>query len=188
MCDILVKKRFLRKRVRKAVSALTKKEKILEEKKIHEKFFRLAPVKKAKVIMFFIATHTEVSTKTLIKEALQQGKIVAAPRIQMKTGDLLPIEIRSYAKDLVRGPYGIMQPRYVPSRVVDIGAIDVVVVPGVAFTKRGLRLGRGKGYFDRFLVKLSSRTHRIALAFKSQIVRTLPHLAHDIAVHTVVTA
>jgi len=70
---------------------------------------------------------------------------------------------------------------------IDPATLDVVVVPGLAFTRAGHRLGQGGGHFDRFLPRLDDRCLRIAVAFAEQVVDTVPLEAHDIALDVVVT-
>ena len=69
----------------------------------------------------------------------------------------------------------------------DPGSIDVVIVPGVAFTSDGERLGQGGGWYDRFLVRLGPDVTTIGVAFAAQIVPALPTDPHDVAVDMVVT-
>jgi 5-formyltetrahydrofolate cyclo-ligase len=69
---------------------------------------------------------------------------------------------------------------------LDISALDAVLVPGVAFDKQNFRLGRGGGYYDRFLNNLPKKIHTIGLAFDFQVVDRLPHDHHDIPVHRLI--
>ena len=69
----------------------------------------------------------------------------------------------------------------------DPGTVDVVVVPGVAFTADGRRLGQGGGWYDRFLARLRAEAVTIGVAFEVQIVESLPTEPHDVAVDCVVT-
>ena len=87
---------------------------------------------------------------------------------------------------LIKGPYGVRQPS--ARTGVSLSKLDVVVVPGVAFDRRGNRLGRGKGYYDRFLKKLPKKTHRIGLAFDFQILPAMPVSRHDLGVDKVLFA
>ncbi len=71
---------------------------------------------------------------------------------------------------------------------VDPAVLDVVVVPGLAFTPDGRRLGQGGGHFDRFLPLLRGDCLRIGVAFEEQLVDDLPTSPHDIAVDVVITS
>jgi 5-formyltetrahydrofolate cyclo-ligase len=88
--------------------------------------------------------------------------------------------------DLVAGVWGIREPG--TSRPVHaLANIDFLLVPGVAFTAEGARLGYGGGYYDRLMGALTPGVARIAAAFDLQVVAKLPESAHDQRVHAIVT-
>ena len=91
-------------------------------------------------------------------------------------------------ENLKKGPYGILEPDKQPSKALDVGAIDMVVVPGIAFDVKNHRLGRGSGYYDRFLFSLNERTVTVGLAFDFQVIDCLPVEQHDVALHCVLSA
>jgi len=86
--------------------------------------------------------------------------------------------------------WGILEPnrdvRSAADRRVEIGAVDLVMVPGVAFDSRGGRLGHGKGYYDKLLAA-GEHTHRVAVAFECQMFPEVPMGRHDVRMHAVVT-
>ncbi|MEK7269404.1 MAG: 5-formyltetrahydrofolate cyclo-ligase, partial [Planctomycetota bacterium] len=86
---------------------------------------------------------------------------------------------------LVPGPFGIPEPP--EGQVLPPAAIDFAIVPGRAFAPDGSRLGRGGGYFDRFLPLLRKDAILAGVAFDEQIVAALPREIHDVAVRLVVT-
>ena len=65
--------------------------------------------------------------------------------------------------------------------------VDIVILPGLAFTRKGSRLGRGGGYYDRFLSILPLDTLKIAVAFETQLHQEIPTNSHDIAVDVIIT-
>ncbi len=135
--------------------------------------------------MFYINFDTEVITEEMIKTALKMGKTVAIPRCLTKKRRIVPYKI-GLDEPLIRGPYGVREPA---SRMrVPVSRLDAVIVPGVAFDKKGNRLGRGKGYYDRFLASLPKRTFSVGLAFRQQILPSIPLLRHDISVDKTVFA
>ena len=152
---------------------------------IKNKLFRLKVFRKAKRIMFYLAYDGEVETEEMIKEAMKQGKIVAVPVCKVKEKKIIPCKIGPDT-EFNRGPYGIKEPRKkIP---LPLKELDLVIVPGVAFDKKGMRLGRGKGYYDFFLKELPKKTTTIGLAFDFQIVPRLPSLSHDMPVDRVLFA
>ncbi len=151
---------------------------------IAQKLFRTRVFKQAKTVMFYKAIKGEVDTELMIKAALKLGKIVVVP-VCFPDHELLPCVLHQDAQ-MVRGPYGIWEPA--EKKPVHSRDVDLVVVPGVGFTKKGKRLGRGKGYYDRFLKKLPSRTPTIGLAFDFQILPDLPTTCFDVNVKKVIFA
>ncbi|MBR4834428.1 MAG: 5-formyltetrahydrofolate cyclo-ligase [Thermoguttaceae bacterium] len=89
--------------------------------------------------------------------------------------------------DLTLGAFGIWEPLPEPSRRVFPEAFDVVLVPGLAFDLNGGRLGRGAGFYDRFLAALPSKTRLIGVALDEQIVEKAPRDAFDLPVDALVT-
>ena len=86
------------------------------------------------------------------------------------------------------GPFGIIEPDPTLSPSVPADLIDLVLVPGLAFTVTGNRLGHGAGYYDRFLASLAPTLPTAGLCFSCQILPTLPTVHHDIPVHQVLHA
>lgn len=151
---------------------------------IKQKLFGLKAFKKAKTVMFYVSCAGEAKTQEMIKAAQKLGKIVAVP-ISLKSRKLLPALFRSESR-LVEGPYGVMEPalkKFVPPE-----DLDLIVVPGVAFDKKGNRLGRGKGYYDIFLSQLPQDTPTVGVAFDFQILPKIPSTATDVAVKRVLFA
>ncbi|OGX37266.1 MAG: 5-formyltetrahydrofolate cyclo-ligase, partial [Omnitrophica WOR_2 bacterium RIFCSPHIGHO2_02_FULL_68_15] len=141
----------------------------------------------ARRIAFYLAADGEVETREMIRQALADGKRVAAPIPMTTTRTIRFAELTGVRRGLVRGPYGIAQPARRARRVAP-SALDLIVVPGLAFDAQGHRLGRGAGYYDRFLATLPTAIPRIGLAFRCQRVRRLPRARHDQPVTTVLAA
>ena len=152
---------------------------------IAEKLFKQAVFKKAKRIMFYIAIKGEVETKEMIEKAQKLGKIIAVPVCMKNRVSLRPALLKSHAH-LKKGPYGVSEP--VISRFIALKDLDLVITPGVAFDKKGHRLGRGKGYYDRFLKKIPKDTPSIGLAYSLQILPNVPVTSLDVSVEKVLFA
>jgi 5-formyltetrahydrofolate cyclo-ligase len=151
---------------------------------IKKKLFQSLFFKKAKIVMFYISFGAEVDTREMIKQAKKLGKLIAVPVCGFKR------TIRPCMWDgrqrLEKGHYGIPEP--MQKRFCDNKALDLVIVPGVAFDRRGNRLGRGKGYYDKFLGRLPKDTPSIGLAFNFQILPNIPATPTDVSVHRVIFA
>ncbi len=159
----------------------------LKSQKIAQQLFELPAFRKAKTVLFYASLPGEVETFAMMQEAMQLTKRVALPSVQRNQKTMVPILTDSLA-DLQQGPYGISEPKPNAGNVIRPDVLDAVIVPGLAFDARHNRLGRGAGYYDRFLSGLSGRTATIGVAFDFQIVDCLPTEPHDVALHCVVSA
>ena len=156
---------------------------------IKKRLFLLEEFKRAKTVMFYVSKGgEEVETKDMILETLRMGKRVAVPVTVLSEKNLYPAEITDYDKELSECRYGILEPRQGSIRPVPLEEIDLVIVPGVAFDDKSNRLGRGEGYYDRFLGGLPAGIPRVGLAFDFQIVTDLPVLKNDQPVSMVLSA
>ena len=175
-----IRKEILEKLERRKAGELFKK-----STAIKEKLFSLPEFKTATFILFYASKEKEVSTDEMIDGAFRMGKRVALPRCTSQQ-TIGPKEIRNRGTDLEKGTYGIYEPKEC-QKDVRIKDIDLVVVPGLAFDRKNKRLGRGRGYYDRFLEKLARNKPSIGLAFDFQIIEDLPEDSHDIPVSKVIT-
>jgi len=157
-----------------------RKSRIIKKKLLKTKVF-----KEAKIIMFYIAFNGEVDTEEMIKEARLLNKIIAVPVCKKNRITIRPCVLDNNAP-LKKGPYGVCEPAVKKS--ISLKNIDLVIVPGVAFDKKGNRLGRGKGCYDRFLNMLPTDTPSIGLAFDFQIIPSLPSQKHDVSVDKLIFA
>jgi 5-formyltetrahydrofolate cyclo-ligase len=152
--------------------------------RIKNKLFKTRFFKKAKIVMFYVSFNGEVITKEMIQETRRLGRKVVVPVCEKDK--IIRACLLGDNSRMVKGPYGISEPA--EKKLVNLKDLDLVVVPGIAFTKEGARLGRGKGYYDRFLKKLPDKTVSIGLAFGFQVLSTLPASPHDVSVNKVIFA
>ena len=137
----------------------------------------------AQTIMAYYSLPDEVNTHALIDELVAEGKTVLLPKVMGAD----TMELRRYMgrADLQEGAYHILEP--VGEPFTDLSAIDLILVPGLAFDAAGHRLGRGRGYYDRFLhSRDGSYCVKIGVCFDFQKVDEVPVDAHDIAMDKVV--
>ena len=133
--------------------------------------------RKAKIILMYYSLPDEVNTHTFIDEMIALGKTVLLPVVK----DSENMEIREYSgrKDLTEGSFHILEPTgklFPPERYKEI---EVGVIPGMSFDVKGNRLGRGKGYYDRFLKKVPTM-FKIGICFNFQKINTIPIEETDI--------
>ena len=145
---------------------------------------RIRPlVADAKTIVAYYSLPDEVYTHDFINELTAQGKTVYLPRV-VSDEDMVLCRYTG-ADSLKEGAYGIMEP--IVREIPEGEKIDVVLVPGMAFDGDGNRLGRGKGYYDRFLKALSTpRPKLLGVCFDFQKVDTVPVGRYDVPVDLVV--
>ena len=156
----------------------SRKSKLIAAELLRNKFF-----KKAKIVMFYIAFGGEVNTDEMIREAKKIGKLICVPVCGKDKETMQPTILEDHAQ-LKKGPYGVLEP--VAKIQVKPEELDLVIIPGLAFDKKGNRLGRGQGCYDRFLCKLSAKTSSIGLAFDFQILPLIPTTSDDISVNKVI--
>ena len=157
---------------------------------IRKKLFRLTDFRKAKKILLYVGKDYEVDTSPIINEALKKGKRIFLPVTNVKRKRLLISEISDLEKDTQLGCFRIYEPKpcVVKKSKVKAQAMDLFVVPGVAFDAKFNRLGHGQGYYDRFLKRIPHKIPKVSLAFDFQVLdRDLPTLSHDIPVTRIIT-
>jgi 5-formyltetrahydrofolate cyclo-ligase len=156
-----------------------------KSKVITRKLLRTKVFQKARTVMFYIAFGDEVNTEEMIKAARKLGKRIAVPVFNQDRVTLRPCILRENTK-LKKGPYGIWEPTQ--KRFISLEDLSLVLVPGVAFDKKGNRLGRGRGCYDRFLGIRPRKSVSIGLAFDFQILPSIPAKTHDVSVNRVICA
>lgn len=181
-------KKILRERILTLLRDQEDEERLIKSLAIKTKLFGMLEFKNAETILFYASFDGEVETFEMMREALKLGKKIGLPGVVKDGGRIVPKSVTSLEVDLEKGPYGIKQPKKESTRTLREEQIDMVIVPGVVFDEKNNRLGRGGGYYDRFLGSLPERVPTIGLAFDFQIVGSLPSCEdHDVPVSCVVT-
>ena len=138
----------------------------------------------SRTVMLYMALPQEVQTAAILAEGRRQGKRMAVPVV--KPDGLVAAQLPAGELQFRPGPFGIPEPA-VGTAILAPEDINCVLVPGIAFDRRGARLGFGKGYYDRFLCRLPAATHVCGLAFSLQIVDHVPDMPHDVRMQSLVT-
>jgi 5-formyltetrahydrofolate cyclo-ligase len=180
-------KQELRKSILDIIKTQKEDDAFRKSRVILDKFLALPVFVTAQTILFYASFKGEVDTFAIMDKAIELKKRVALPLVRKETEEIIPMLIRS-TRELHRGAYGILEPAFSPDRTVDVRALDLIVVPGLAFDRKNNRLGRGAGYYDRFLSRLPDTTPKIGLAYDFQVVDAIPGLLpHDRPVSQVLT-
>jgi 5-formyltetrahydrofolate cyclo-ligase len=139
----------------------------------------------AAVVMLYLSGPLELDTAPLALKCWQSGKTVAVPKVSWNQRHMLPVEISSLQTSMTTTGPGVREP--VSGQPIPINLIDLVVVPGLGFSMDGQRIGRGMGFYDRFLALPEFIGLSCGLAFEEQIVPKLPVLDHDMSLSMLCT-
>lgn len=141
----------------------------------------------AKTVLAYIPIGSEVNIKSIVDRMMPIGKTLVLPKVNRAQGWLELYEVRDLEVELVPGPFGTSEPRGDQRRQVDLDDIDLALVPGVAFTATGTRLGYGGGFYDRLLQKRPRALWVVGPAFSIQILKAIPVCEHDVSIDSVIT-
>ncbi len=183
------KKEILRKKMKKMLKSQKQSERRNKSTTIQKKLFKQKEFLTSKCVMLYVSKGTdEVETGSIIKKALYMGKKVVLPVTLEREKKMKPVRFKNFKQGFKKGSYGIYEPKESKSeRPIRIKNIDLVIVPGLAFDKKNNRLGRGCGYYDRFLKKLPKDTPKIGLGFRFQLFKIVPTTGRDTSLTRVIT-
>lgn len=139
----------------------------------------------ARCVMLYLPMQQEVDTAPIALKAWQHGKSVVVPKVSWEGKRMLPVEITSLQTGLTMTGPGVREP--IAGRPVPVGEIDLVIVPGLGFSPLGYRIGRGMGFYDRFLAQGDFIGVSCGLAFEEQVIADLPVLDHDMPLSMLAT-
>jgi 5-formyltetrahydrofolate cyclo-ligase len=174
-------KNAIRKRILSRRDALSALEIASLSQEVAAQFLSSAVYAAASTLALYCSIRSEVATSGLFAAAVQAGKRVLYPRTVGATLEFVVVES---LEALEESRFGICEPR--SGEAFPLAAIDLLVLPGVAFDEKGIRLGYGLGCYDRALAAVGRPT-LVGLAYDFQVVASLPREAHDIPVDIVVT-
>jgi 5-formyltetrahydrofolate cyclo-ligase len=185
--DIVERKRVIREQAHANRNAQTNKDEL--SRAICERFMAMPEYANSKTVMFYIDVRAEVRTRHSLPAALTSGKTIVVPWCNDK-GELELYRLADMS-ELAVGMYKILEPkpelRGLPEKQCRAEDLDVVMVPGVAFDRRGGRMGHGKGYYDKLLQHARPDTPLVALAFECQFFPEIPVAPHDIFMDKIIT-
>lgn len=177
-------KAVLRRQLRDTLAAMSEADRHAKSASACRFITNSAEFDAARVVMLFLSTPTEVDTAPLALKCWQQNKSVVVPKVTWDQRRMLPVEISSL-KDAMTMTGPVREP--VAGKPIPLDLIDLVVVPGLGFTPRGYRIGRGMGFYDRFLAQSEFTGLSCGLAFEEQVVEDLPVLDHDMPLSMLAT-
>jgi len=188
------RKSELRKKLQEGIKGLSEQQRKDESKAMAEGFSSLPEWSRSRDVLLFLSMPGEIDTKGIVQTAVSEKKRVWAPRIQGEEMEFYLIS-RGGADpylDLEYNSYGIWEPRdtvplFSPEKFLstDENGLCVIATPGLGFDRRGHRLGRGKGYYDKWLSRYpllmkDRRMVPVGIGFSVQLLDTIPSEPHDI--------
>ncbi len=135
-----------------------------------------------KCVMVYLSSFNEPHTTMLVQYLMDNNIKVVVPISRISDCTIVPSYI-SDLDELKKGAYGIYEPKIVTK--ADIADIDLILVPGIAFSKSGDRIGFGKGYYDKLLANYKGK--KIGVCYEFQMVEDIPSSPHDIQMDMIVT-
>lgn len=174
-----------KKEIRAYIRALKKQysnEELIElSRPVTDKLLRHKKVKEAQTILMYYSLADEVYTHDTITKLVNMNKTVLLPRV-IDDENMIICHYKS-DKDLSEGAFHIMEP--IGEEFTDYNKIELCIVPGMSFDSNNNRLGRGKGYYDRFLAKVPN-SYKIGVCFDFQKLKEIPSGKYDINVDEVI--
>jgi len=204
------RKSLIRRELISRRAAVSPQERVDWSERIQAHLLTLKSWREAERVLAYCSMPKEVATQGILEAALREGKSLFLPRCRVGCPHFEAVKVRDLAGDLEPGPLrNLMQPLaslpalragenglkpalqtsengLKPALQTSGNEFDLVVVPGVAFDRRGYRIGFGAGMYDRFFDG-NPLPYRLALAFAFQVVDHIPAAAHDLPVHGILT-
>lgn len=178
-------KASLRQQVRAQLNAIMPTQREAASREICSRLRQQAIWQSAGSILFFAPTADEPDIWPLVEESLAAQKTVALPRFSAEHSGYVARQVRDLERDIRIGRFQIREPD-ASCLELELSRFDLILVPGVAFDHSGRRLGRGQGYYDRWL-RDAQATTLCGVAFEEQWLEEIPAEEHDITMQLVVT-
>ncbi|MFC1541906.1 5-formyltetrahydrofolate cyclo-ligase [Candidatus Latescibacterota bacterium] len=178
-------KRIIRERIKKLRSEITMGTFRGYSQSIIRKCIELEEWQYAKTVHIYVSgLNNEVETLGLIYIMFDSGKIVVVPKCNIELHKTFNLRIKSF-EELTLSGYGIMEPEYKAENEITPEKYDIVLVPLLAFDRKGGRIGFGGGYYDELLNKCNCV--KVGLAYSFQEIESAPVEPHDVALDIIIT-
>ena len=181
--NISARKKFLRREINLRLKTLSQEDRVKFSRAVTAKFLASTVYKNSEVIMAYLSTAEEIQLNEFISTALDDGKILAVPFIERR--EMQAVRLPNL-DTLEVGAYKILTVKRDIRKIIDAEKIDCVITPGLAFDAEYNRLGKGGGYYDKFLSR-AVNAKKIALAYDCQLVEKVPVAPHYLKVDAVIT-
>jgi 5-formyltetrahydrofolate cyclo-ligase len=176
----------LRQDMRQTLQTLSAAQRQQFSEQVATRLFSLPEVGKASTFLLFAPLPEEINTQPIFLRLRELKKRVAFPWIDSQQVDMRCMEVDDWEK-LQPNALGFPEPSFQQEKEMNPGNLEIILTPGLAFDRRGHRLGRGKGYFDRFFANSQVRALRIGLFYSIQEIDFLPVDTWDFPLDMILT-
>lgn len=175
----LAEKARLRRQLLDARDSLSQDFVNIASKQIQDNLRKIEFFRKAKSVGAYYSIGSEVRTQDILNDILNSGKELSLPKVEKN--NIIFKKITSFS-DLDQSSFSVMEPK---QNCPTVKSTDVIIVPAIALSREGYRLGYGFGYYDRYLSSKKPKT--ISLTYSKQLLRSLPYSSNDVKVDYIVT-
>ena len=155
---------------------------------ITERLLQLPEYQQADAVLGYMNIGAEFASEVWVRQVLADGKRLALPRVNHHANQLDLYWVDDLENQLESGLWGIREPVVERcERLTTLNEVEFALLPGVAFTRNGARLGYGGGFYDKLLARMTHRPALAAAAFSLQVVEHIPQEATDVKVEWVIT-
>eukprot|EP00731_Ephydatia_muelleri_P027475 Em0019g348a len=184
MTPVRAAKAELRKVIRNALSSMSPEQKQSETESLVMKFLSSPEYQNSRIISVYVSTPEEVNTWDIVQDIFKSGsRKCFVPRFDGTGMHMLRVHSFEDYNTLPLNKWNISQPESCDGREEGVSAgLDLILVPGLAFTKDGVRLGRGKGYYDSYIARCLEaglKPHLLSLSFSCQLCENIPVTDRD---------
>ena len=180
-----MKKRRLRQQIKNTLKQLSATQLQQKSRAACDNLCSTDEFRRARVIMLFLSLEREIDTTFALQRAFSEEKTVLVPKVIWGDSIIVPVRLETFDDECESDRYGLRNP--IQAEIVPAGEIDLVVVPGLAFDTQANRLGRGGGFYDRFLADPNLHARRCGFAFHEQLLPEIPTDSNDQPVDMLVT-
>ncbi|HZL36049.1 MAG TPA: 5-formyltetrahydrofolate cyclo-ligase [Tepidisphaeraceae bacterium] len=186
MFDMMKNKAAVRRQLKDALMAMSDVDRHRKSITACGLLARTPEFEAARVVMLYLSMPQEIDTAPLALKCWQAGKTVVVPKVSFEQRRMLPVEINSLQTGITTAAdLNFREP--IAGQPIPLDLIDLVIVPGLGFTPTGYRIGRGMGFYDRFLAQPEFVGVSCGLAFEEQVITEVPVLDHDMPLSMLVT-
>ncbi len=166
---------------------LTKEELSEKYKTIEHKLFEFANFMEAHLAFLYTPVSNEIPTERIIKKALQIEKGLVLPVFTDAKNAINLYKISDYDKDLITSANDILEPNIEKCKKISLDAVDIAIIPGLAFDDKGGRVGFGNNFYSKLITKLPETCRKVSLAYEEQIVDQIQMESRKYTVDIIIT-